>query len=815
MVGIAIAFLMGNTVAYCVPNNSLCNPFVALGGLFVCVGYVLSALLLAVEEQKKRSVWGIPVAIWLIMLIVGCQHYHLRQFKPAVFTETNTSPLTQQPLKQVKLKGRLLNALKPNQWVMQVHSINNHRVKATEKTGKPLRLLLYLPKNKILSNNAGRKTSFSNHSQNLHYFPQPGQRIHCIATVSAPFETSIPGNFNQKKYLKSYQIEAIGRYVKSIEVIEPPISWHDQLLRQTIQLRNRVSGVLANTLPSPQAEIFGGLVLGERAIPVDRNTKTAFIETGLIHLLAASGMNVGIVAFSIFAICRAFKMPYQFAIVAAMIVVGFYSLLTGLPPSIQRAAVMLEIALVLKLINRSLSAVLLLCVATCFLILLNPDTIGNIGFQFSVFTTLGLLSMLPPIQKTVGFYLTNRLAAVLLVPIVAQIWILPLSVYYFNQFPLHSILLNILALVLITPLTLLGFMTACSSLLIPKLASGIASLALPFLNGLFFLVQQGSQLHWALIDMPSPSPWLIVAWYLILGGTTLAYNMPPVPVDVSNKPKEKTSKSQWFSIFSTFFKKWQKSHFILGCICIVLVSIWVERLYNSAYTWIDFLPVSPYRQAILVQQPKTQQFVGILPEDLTFYEARAFRSFLNHEGIRQLSTLVLTPQHKSRFRKNLTEQPSLISTALKPSSTGIQPVSHLAHQLVILSEKNNSAMPLYRFNALSKKMIVLKSGLHNLNMPKLNFWLYPKALQINYRQRCVFGLNVLEGKEDLLKVPQDYGLNSHQKTILTAKNCAINRLDSDSGYYLSIPHFTDFQKGYGRYRYFRLRLNENSALVFQ
>ncbi len=384
--------------------------------------------------------------------------------------------------------------------------------------------------------------------------------------------------------------------------------------------------------------MLGGLVLGDRAIPVDRDTRQAFIQTGLVHVLAASGMNVGIIAGAVLWLLTLSKLPYRARIGIAMLAVAFYSLLTGLPPSIQRAATMLEIALFLKLLNRELSPIFLLCVASILLVLLNPENIGSIGFQFSVLTTFGLITMVSPLQEWLGYYITRWLAAILLVPIVAQLWIWPLSVFYFNQFPVHTVPLNILALCLITPLTLIGFTAGVISLIIPILAEWLSMLARPFLDLLLLLVQWGQTMQWAQWSLPSPSGWLLTACY-----------------------------TQLFMMLALFYplQKWSRSKkAIVGLLptLIILIGLTIEHQQAQNQTTIDLLPLSFKREAYIIHPANHQAPLALLPAGMSYFEARAVADYLKHRHLTKLSTVLLLPD---------VEPPTQLRVALRQTKIDI------------------------------------------------------------------------------------------------------------------------------------------------
>lgn len=450
--------------------------------------------------------------------------------------------------------------------------------------------------------------------------PEIGATLQLMGDLRPPYQTQVPGAFREDRYLWNQHITARLVGVRQASILNPaPATWQDAVFRFVARIRDRIAGVFTRTLPSPDAEILGGIVLGDRAIPVDKNVRQQFIHTGLIHLLAASGLNVGIVAAIVMGICQRF-LPYRrLRLVLAMAAVAVYALLTGLPPSIQRAGVMLELALFLKLVDRDLSALSLLSYAALALILYDPEIIGNVGFQFSVLTTLGLITMVPPLQKWLGYYITEWLSGVILVPLVAQLWVIPLSLYYFNQMPVHSVPLNMAALMLVTPLTAIGFTAGALSLIWEPLGQWVSYLAWPFLKGLVWLVAWGDSLTWAQWSFPSPEPWLVVALYgVLVAGLLCLY------------PLQKLAGVKKISL-------------LLGAMALVTVPLAWQRWAVPRESQVELIPLSYRHVALVVKPEKTDQSLLVLPAGLTFWESRALNEFARHRLQRKLSAVVLLP----------------------------------------------------------------------------------------------------------------------------------------------------------------------------
>jgi ComEC/Rec2-related protein len=579
-------FIIGNALAYALPNLAFARYEI---GIPLCLAF-LGIFIYSIGQAGQR--WALQLNLWLIVLLAGSMHHHYRHFSP---TQQDISSFA--PLHRAEIMGTILSQTAKNQALIQVSQLNQKKVSGLIQATLPS-------------------------DQRMGEAVEAGTRVLIDGELALPFQSTIPGAFNQAAYLNSQHITAILKKPSRMIAFETENQPRFVIQRITDQLKQKVSDTFTTTLPSPQAEILGGIVLGDKAIPVDKDTRQAFIQTGLIHLLAASGMNVGIIAGSILWLMSLLKVPYKTRIGIAMGAVAFYSLLTGLPPSIQRAAAMLEIALMLKLLNRELSPVFLLCVASSLLVIFNPESIASIGFQFSVLTTFGLLTMVSPLQEAIGYYITRWLAGIILVPTIAQLWVWPLSIMYFNQFPLHTVPLNIAALVLVAPLTLIGFTAGVLSLLIPAAGAALAWIALPFLNGLLAIVQWGNSLSWAQWTLPSPAPWQVIALYTALFVLAILLNA---------------------------LKHWpfrQKMLVAILPLFLIISGTFAQTHQIKAHTQLAFIPLSYRHKAVLIQPANSNASLLIAPEYLNYFEARALGDYFRHIHLTHLDALVLLPESK-------------------------------------------------------------------------------------------------------------------------------------------------------------------------
>lgn len=336
--------------------------------------------------------------------------------------------------------------------------------------------------------------------------------------LRTPFKVSNPSQFDYGKYLKNFGVftllytdEAQCKHIKT----HLPLKW--SFLQGLNNVRNDIIKTHAKCLKSPNIEILGGVVFGDDAIAPPDYIKASFAHSGLLHILAASGMNVALVYGIWFFMLRRFKVPFDLSVSSGIFVVILYSLMTGLGPSVLRAAFMLIFILVGKLIDRDAHSISLLSFVALLMLIYNPAYINDVSFQLSFVVTLGLLTMAPPIFERVK-NMPGWISGAIFVPLIAQIWVAPIQMYYFNTFSLYSLFANIASLPLVTVISFGGFISSVLALVKP-LANQVCFifdfLLNPVLNLLVFISDYFAKLPHSLLQVPQPSGFQIFLYYSI------------------------------------------------------------------------------------------------------------------------------------------------------------------------------------------------------------------------------------------------------------------------------------------------------------
>lgn len=294
-------------------------------------------------------------------------------------------------------------------------------------------------------------------------FPEAGDAVMIQSVVRHVKPPMNPGEFDYRRHLRHNGISA-QTYVKKG-------SWHlisraerFNLNRSAGRIRDRLLNIYRKYgMGGDIYDVLAALTLGYRDELSDER-QSSFADAGIIHILAVSGMHVAIVyMFFYYALSFLNAIPGGRIIRSFLLVilVWFFALLTGLSPSVQRAAAMFTIIAMGNMLNRNSGIYNALAVSALLLILVNPPVIFQPGFQLSYVAVAGIVFFHPLISGwwNPGNPIVRQAWSLASVTISAQLATFPISIYYFHQFPVYFLAANMVAIPLATIIIYLG-MTA-------------------------------------------------------------------------------------------------------------------------------------------------------------------------------------------------------------------------------------------------------------------------------------------------------------------------------------------------------------------
>ncbi len=247
-------------------------------------------------------------------------------------------------------------------------------------------------------------------------------------------------------------------------------------------VRQKIIDFFQNAMPSLSGSLLLGIVFGIKQ-HMPQYFTDALRVTGVFHVIAASGMNVTIIGGFLSSVFSYF-LPRKLAVIFSIGGIIFYAVLSGLEPSIIRAACMGIIVFTAQILGRQTLAWYGLLITGYTMLLFDPELLFDVGFQLSFTATLGLLYIRPLLEindKVKALLEKSLIGEEVVTTIAAQIATLGILLYYFGTYSIWSIVVNGLVLWVVPLLMMLGGVGALVSFIFPPLAKLLLFAALPFL----------------------------------------------------------------------------------------------------------------------------------------------------------------------------------------------------------------------------------------------------------------------------------------------------------------------------------------------
>ncbi len=288
----------------------------------------------------------------------------------------------------------------------------------------------------------------------------PGNTIKIIGTLMEPKNQRNPGEFDYRKYLNRKGISATFSSYKAANV--ELVDRSNNIFKSIIHKSRKSIDKKISSLYDPQTRgLLRGLLLADRS-QIDYSDRQNFVNAGVVHILAVSGLHVGyIILIFLFLFTRLnIYLRYLFTALGLLL----FLFITNLPPSVFRAVVMSLVLIIALVTNRSYNGYNALAFAALIILLFNPNELFNSGFQLSFTAVLSILYFYPVFQKLVsGLELKSQPLRWLLlfvsVSLAAQIGTLPITVIYFRKLSVAALFANLIVIPLVGIIVGLGILT--------------------------------------------------------------------------------------------------------------------------------------------------------------------------------------------------------------------------------------------------------------------------------------------------------------------------------------------------------------------
>jgi competence protein ComEC len=451
---------------------------------------------------------------------------------------------------------------------------------------------------------------------------QYGEVIKFSAVLREPSVPRNPGEFDYRRYLHLHHVFAIA-YLDSNQTPVVVARGGNFVQRWAQRAKWQIESVVDKTTEPEAAAILKALLVGLKG-EIEPEVIQDFVSTGVIHVLAVSGLHVGYVTLVILLILGFLRLPDRVKTIFAILGLLFYALMVDLRPSVTRAVIMAALVLVSRSWELRLNIYNSIAAAALIQTLFDPLQLFDMGFQLSFLAVLSIVfiyrrldGMLP---INVRDFLIDRkllwsIYQLFLVSLAAMLGTLPITIFYFQRIPLIALLANLVVVPLVGIICALGFAQVL-------LGSGWRWLGMAYgaveeylIKGMLYLIHWSGSLSFASFMVPAITTGQVVLGYVMLALMLYFHN--------------------------------RRVRFILVTAGLIFLNylVWLP-LCKPATLQVVFLDVGQ-GDAILLRSPDHQNIL-VDTGDRTFrrdYGALVVEPYLRRQGIKRLSYLILTHAH--------------------------------------------------------------------------------------------------------------------------------------------------------------------------
>lgn len=351
--------------------------------------------------------------------------------------------------------------------------------------------------------------------------PAYGEQIRGRFKLRRPRGYLNPGGFDYPFYLKT-QGATLEGWAGEGETLErrgtgngyKPFTW-------AYILRDRMIRAVNGLLPPEQASLLIAMTLGERTGIPGRITE-AFRGSGTYHILAISGLNVSLLAGTLFFLLKAARVPLRPSALLSMGLITFYAILAGGSASVVRAAVMADVYLLGLVLDRDADSLNTLALSALGLLLWQPLLLFDVGFQLTFVATGAILVAVDRLPLASWPVPWRWAATPVVLSVAAFLGTAPILASAFHRLSLIGILANLPIVPLSGVLTGVGMLFAVLATVVPHYLGWFALVIGWLIDLLVSVAEWWARLPLASVQLFSPSIPMIICYYVALGAAMAA-----------------------------------------------------------------------------------------------------------------------------------------------------------------------------------------------------------------------------------------------------------------------------------------------------
>ena len=297
-----------------------------------------------------------------------------------------------------------------------------------------------------------------------------------------------------------------------IKVIQS--NYINQIFIKSNKTRNIIIKNAESLLSGETGALLTGILLGDKQEISDKIIEN-FKTSNLSHMLAVSGAHTSYIILGISYMLS--KLPKKYAGIITILVLGIFLFITNFTPSVIRACIMAGLTIGAKILYRKSDTINNIALSAMFILISNPFSILDIGFQLSYLGTLGIVMFDKDIEKILlKIKLKGKTIQLLIVTFSAQILIMPIMAYRFNTISLTFFISNLFASPILGVIIILGFITIFVSLISFKLAKMLSIILDIFLKLLILIAKFVSNIPVSSLIIKTPYVFSIALIYILI-----------------------------------------------------------------------------------------------------------------------------------------------------------------------------------------------------------------------------------------------------------------------------------------------------------
>jgi competence protein ComEC len=494
---ITIAFITGLLITFHV-RPSVISIILLLS---VSISIFTFTYFLSKKKYKPTALFGI--ATYFVSFFIGAatQMAHTDYFQKDNYIH-NTAIFEQPGLISLTIREKMKSSPFSDRYI----AIVNH-IKEKKQTGK---IILNIQ------------------NDSLHHVLQVGNSLLIKGTLTKNKRPSNPNQFDYSKYLENKQIYAqLYADVAELKIgseIEKNIWYYSSRLRTKI-----ISNLEKNNFNKTELNVAIALIMGQQQ-DISPEIIRDYQYAGAVHILSVSGLHIGFILLFVTFILKPIPNTKQGSFMKLIIILlslSMFGIIAGLAPSVVRSVTMFSFVAIGNHLRRSVNIYHTLLVSVLLILLFEPSFLFDVGFQLSyiaLFFIIWLQPLLASIWKP-KHKVSKYIWDILTVSFAAQIGTLPLSIYYFHQFPGLFFVTNLIIIPLLSIIMILGVlvMILAAFNMIPLFLSQLLEWSIYYLNKIINAIASLEQ--FIIKDIPLHFI-LLLSGYLLLIAIILWFKKP-------------------------------------------------------------------------------------------------------------------------------------------------------------------------------------------------------------------------------------------------------------------------------------------------